>query len=269
MRKEVISRLGSKTPQEHFLRVLREDFKEAPRVAEAILAEATEALHGTENYLKNGQIKFTLTRRKARVGQPLTETDTVEIIWTLYAGKDDIKILKEQGAIALRRAKIMRLLTEALEQNAVATQEDLAYVLHSSIATIKRDFKALQAQNISLPSRGYIKGVGRGQTHKTQIVSRWLKGQTYDQISQSVHHTHASIKRYINTFSRVVWLRRQEKYLPHKIAMVIQISEKLVQEYLELYEDFNTDAYQERLTTCLDRVYKPKLALQEKKGGKL
>jgi len=269
MRKEVISRLGLKTPQEHFLRVLREDFKEAPRVAEAILAEATEALHGTESSLKNGQIKFTLARRKARVGQPLTETDTVEIIWTLYAGKDDIKILKEQGPVALRQAKIIRLLTEALEQNAVATQEDLAYVLHSSIATIKRDFKVLQAQNISLPSRGYIKGVGRGQTHKTQIVSRWLKGQTYDQISQAVHHTHASIKRYINTFSRVVWLHRQKKYLPHKIAMVIQISEKLVQEYLELYEDFNTDAYQERLTACLERVCEPKLDLQEKKGGKL
>ena len=268
MREKVILRLGSKTPEAQFLRILQEDFKEAPRVAEAILAEAKEALHGTERHLKNGQIKYTLAKRAARSGQPLSETESIEIIWTLYTGKDDINLLKEQGAVALRQAKIMRLLTEALEQNAVATQEDLAYVLHSSVATIKRDFKALQAQNISLPSRGYIKGVGRGQTHKTQIVSRWLKGQTYDQISQAVHHTHASIKRYINTFARVVWLHRQEKYLPHKIALVIQISENLVQEYLALYERFNTDAYQERLSACLERIYQPKSPRQEKKEGK-
>ncbi len=269
MRKEVISRLGSKTPQEHFLRILRDDYTLAPRVAEAILADARDALHGTENHLRNGQQKVTLARRDAKTGQTLTETETIEIVWTLNAGDDDIKILKEQGTIALRRAKIMRLLTESLEQNAVATQEDLAYVLHSSVATIKRDFKALLSQSISLPSRGYIKGVGRGQTHKTQIVSRWLKGQTYDQISLAVHHTHASIKRYIATFSRVAWLHRQEKYSPHEIALIIHISENLVQEYLELYDKYNTDVYQERLSACLERIYKPKVALQEKKGGKL
>lgn len=267
MREKVTSRLGAKTPQKQFLRTLREEFSTAPRVAEAILLEATEALHGTESHLKNGQVKYTLAKRTARTGQPLSETETTEVVWTLYAGSDDVRLLREQGLVALRRAKIIRLLQEALEQDAVATQEDLAYVLHSSVATIKRDFKALQAQEVSLPSRGYVKGVGRGQTHKVQIISLWLKGQTYDQISQAVHHTPGSIRRYITTFSRVVWLHR-ENYLPHEIALVAQISESLVREYLELYVNFNTDAYQNRLSTCLERVYEPKFALQGKKREK-
>ena len=266
MREKITSRLGAKTPQKQFLQIMHKEFRTAPRVAEAILQEAAEALYGTERRLKNGQVKYTLAKRTARTGQPLSETDTTEVIWTLYAGEEDVHLLREQGPIALRRVKIRRLLSEALEQDAVATQEDLAYVLHCSVATIKRDFKALQAQDFSMPSRGYIKGVGRGQTHKTQIVALWLKGQTYDQISQATHHTSASIKRYISTFSRVVWLDRQN-YLPHEIALVIQISENLVQEYLALYASFNTEAYQNRLSACLERIYEPKFALQGKKRG--
>ena len=115
MRKAVLSRLDSKTLQEQFLRVLREDFTVASRVADAILAETTEALHGTQSVLKNGQFKVTLTRREAKTGQALSEASMAEVIWALNAGKDDIRILEEQGPVALRQVKIMRLLTEALE----------------------------------------------------------------------------------------------------------------------------------------------------------
>lgn len=268
MKRKAITRLGEKTPQQHFLRTLQKEFRIAPRVSEAILVEAQEILYTRKDeQMRPGQVRVILAKREAKPGRPLKETETTEVVWTLDSGSDDLKMLEEQGAVALRRAKIQRLLTEALEQGAVATQEDLARVLQTSVATIKRDFDALQAQDLELPSRGYIQGIGRGQTHKVQIVARWLKGQTYDQIVQTVHHTPAAIQRYINAFARVVWLWLQE-YELYQIALVLQISEPLVLEYLELYERFNTDRYQKRLAACLERVCGSKPAPKAKKGAK-
>ena len=79
--------------------------------------------------------------------------------------------MQQHGSPTLRRVRIQRLLDEALAQGAVATQEDLAQALHVSLRTIKRDCAA-QAQEVYLPTRGNLHGIGRGQTHKAQI-GRW------------------------------------------------------------------------------------------------
>jgi DeoR/GlpR family transcriptional regulator of sugar metabolism len=50
------------------------------------------------------------------------------------------------------------LLDEALAQGALATQEDLARVLQTSLRTIKRDFAELHNQGLYLSNRGYLKG---------------------------------------------------------------------------------------------------------------
>jgi len=76
------------------------------------------------------------------------------VTWTVDAGAEDRAVQRQHGAQALRRVRIQRLLDEALEQGAVASQEDLAQALHSSTRTIKRDFAHLQAEEMLLPSRG-------------------------------------------------------------------------------------------------------------------
>lgn len=265
MNTEMIRRLEEKTPQQHFLRILQQEFRLPPRVSEALLEEFQETFYASEKeQLRIGQVRAILAKREAKAGRALNETETTEVIWTLEAGSDDLRILKEQGAVGLRHAKLLRLLREALEQGAVATQEDLARVLQVSVPTIKRDFDYLREQGLELPSRGYIQGIGRGQTHKAQIVARWLKGQTYDQIAREVHHGYSSIKNYVNSFARVVWLH-QQGYKIYQIALVLQIGEALVLEYLELYEHFNTEPYQKRLTACLERICGSKLAPKAKK----
>ena len=260
-----IQRLATKTPQQHFLQQLCEEFEYAPRVAQAILEEARDHLLGDEN-LATGQMRVILAKREAGPGRPLSETEQILVAWTIDAGAEDLHVLKTGGSIALRQARIVRLLDEALDQGAVATQEDLARALQTSVSTIKRDCAQLRQKGIRLPTRGYVKGIGRGQSHKAQIIECWMQGWTYDQIARDVRHDVSSIQRYVNHFIRVVWLRRQS-YTAEQIAHLLQIGVALVHEYLALAKCYDTDRYKERLESCLQRICGAEAQPSEKKVG--
>lgn len=250
----MVERLEAKTPEQRFKHMLEQDFDVAPKIAQVILQEAQASLLGHPgDRLRPGQVRAILTKQKAGHGQALRQTQTTEVTWTLDAGAEDQQILRDYGAQALRRVRIQRLLLEAVEQDAVATQEDLAWVLHVSLRTIKRDCAALQAQGIYLPTRGNLRGIGRGQTHKAHIIRRWLQGETYDQIALHTHHHPVSIQRYVQTFLRLVHLH-QAGFCPSQIGLLLQISVPLVHDYLAVYDQHATPDCRERLQDHLQRL---------------
>ena len=253
MKPEEVERLQAKTPQQRFKQTLESEFAFSAKMAELLLQEAENHLLGQPGHLRPGQMRVILTAQRARHGQALAATALTEVLWTVDAGAADRAILVEQGPIGLRRHRLQRLLAEALEQDAVATQEDLALVLQVTRRTIKRDFAALHAAGVWLPSRGYLQGIGRGQTHKAQIVRRWLQGETYDQLAQHTHHSGSSIRRYVQTFTRVLHLQ-QQGFEPAQIATLVQLSVPLVQEYLQLWQANETPATRERLAEQLQRM---------------
>lgn len=246
-------RLQAKTPQQQFLNVLQHDFHFAPKVAQALLEEAETYLTGLPEHIHPGQMRLLLTHRSARHGQALRDTPTHPVIWTIDASAEDRQILQRHGPVALRRVRIQRLLTEAFEQEAVATQEDLAYALHVSVRTIKRDCAALEATGVTLPTRGNLHGIGRGQTHKAQIVGRWLHGETYDQIARHTWHCAASIQRYVQAFVRVINLH-QQGFADAQVATLLEMGAPLVRDYLAVYAQNDTPACRERLTAQLQRL---------------
>jgi hypothetical protein len=247
-----LRRSQAKTPEQKFLQTLIQQYHYAPRIAETLLAEAQECLLGKADQLKPGQMRVILARRNSRPGRALGEIATTEVIWTVDGGMEDRVALRKQGSGALRQMRIQRLLDEALEQGAVATQEDLAQALRTSLRTIKRDFAELQAGGVNLPSRGYLHGVGRGQTHKAQIIRRWLQGETYDQIEKHTRHTASAIQRYLQAFVQVVRLQRQG-FENSQIALLLQMGLPLVQDYLDVYRQNQTPACLERLENQLQR----------------
>lgn len=266
MNKQQIERLQAKTPEQRFLQVLQEDFRQPPRVAKALLEEAQVCLVGRGQSVRPGQVCVILARRDAGPGRALRETQTTEVVWTIDAGLEDRQVLQRHGRVALRRVRIQRLLDEALTQGAAATQEDLAQALQVSVRTIKRDCVCLQAQGIYLPTRGNLQGIGRGQTHKAQIIGRWLQGETYDQIALHTHHSLVSIRRYVRAFARVVHLHRQG-FQESQTALLLQISQSLVQDYLTVYRQYDAPAYRERLEAQLQRLIRGGAAPKPPKGG--
>ena len=66
----------------------------------------------------------------------------VQVRWTVDAGPADVAVKQAQGAIALRRARLSRLLQEAQAQGASPTVGQLADALGVSKRTIQRDLAA-------------------------------------------------------------------------------------------------------------------------------
>jgi hypothetical protein len=258
MNREEIIRMEVKTAEHRFLHLLKTDFEFSTRMAEELLEEAKKHLLGKPEQIKLGQQRVILVSRNARHGSSLSETDKVEIVWTIDEGKVDLEVLAKKGPKGLRRHRIQRLLQEALEQGAVASQEDLAKALQVTPRTIQRDFAALKATGEWLPSRGYIRGIGRGQTHKAAIIGRWLRGETYDQLVVRTHHSLTSIQRYIQSFVRVVQLYAQG-FENHQIALLAQMGEPLVAEYLAVYQENTSPACRKRLNEHIQRLGRRKV----------
>lgn len=74
----------------------------------------------------------------------------VQVSWTLDAGPADAALRQAEGAIALRRNRLSRLLREAQTQGGRATVEQLADALGVSARTIKRDLAALRQSHPGL-----------------------------------------------------------------------------------------------------------------------
>jgi biotin operon repressor len=246
-------RFQAKTREQQFLNMMVQEYNFAPKIAQAVLADAQDCLLGQPQHLKPGQMRFVLLKQEAAHGRSLCETATKEVTWTLNAGQEDRQVERQDGRVALRQVRIQRLLNEAVEQGAVASQEDLAAALQVSVRTIKRDCARMQQQGIALPTRGNLKGVGRGQTHKAQIVGSWLRGETYDQIALHTHHSLNCIRRYVQTFARVIQLHRQAFSLG-EISLALQVSQALVEEYLLLYQQNDTPFCRQRLGQQLERL---------------
>jgi hypothetical protein len=259
-----IERQQAKTPEQRLMSVLQQEYHFAPKIAQALVAEAQACLVAPAQSLRPGQMRVILLKREAPHGQGLSQSQMVEVVWTIDAGAEDQAVLAAHDLIALRQVRLQRLLEEALAQGAVASQEDLARALQVSVRTIKRDCAELQARGIYLPTRGHLQGIGRGQTHKAQIVGRWLRGETYDQIARHTHHAVSCVQRYIQSFVRVVNLHQQGFSLT-EMGLLLQVSQPLLQEYLAVYEQHDSPFCRQRLQEQLSRLTGQ--TLQAQKGA--
>ena len=249
-------RLAVKTPEAAFLHVLRREFNFSPRVSRELLSTAKEMLVGgvPSAAVRPGQVRLVVTSLKAPFGPPLEETDKVEVTLTVDAGAEDARVGGREKAEVQRQGRILRLTEESLEQGGVLTQEDLARALGVTARTIRRDVRILKREGHLIQTRGFVKGVGRGQTHKVRIIELWLDREGYDKIARWMRHSPQAIKRYVSTFLRIVVLQRQETPV-EEIAFLTRTSVRLVKEYLEVYEAAMAKPHrQEKLEEELARV---------------
>jgi hypothetical protein len=119
--------------------------------------------------------------------------------------------------------------------------------------TIRADIAALEAQGNRVVTRGKLRGVGRGQTHKAAIVELYLKRYTYTEIMRRTRHSAYAIKRYVRTFGRVMMLAGKGLSTP-EIAYAVGISERLAEEYLGLHQRYDVPAYRDRLTEIVQMI---------------
>lgn len=238
-------RLAAKTADQIFVQELVTGFELAPRTAQGVLETAKAILVANTSSLQAGQIRLVAALASARHGRSVSDLDKKEITLTVDAGGEDASVLRDHGATALRRVRLLRLSDEAVEQDCLLTEEDLARTLHVDIRTIGRDIQALRHDAYIVRTRGYQHNIGRGQTHKVAIVDRFLKRQSLYDIARQTKHSVDAVRRYIVTFGRVVYLQ-QRQVSRVEIAFLVGVSEHTVQQYLDLHARYDCPAYADR-----------------------
>ena len=77
-------------------------------------------------------------------------------------------------------------------------------------------------------------------SHKTCIVKDWLAGHTFSEIKRRRWHTLGSIERYCMDFQRIVRLHAHGLSVA-EIRVSVGLSERLIREYLDLFETAGPD----------------------------
>jgi hypothetical protein len=235
-----LDRRQKKSSEGEFIWELENSYELSPKLSSLILLSAKECLL-REYPLKEGQIEITAIEIGERAGKTIEKMEKKRVRLTIDNGIEDIEIIKEYGRIELRRKKIIRLTEEAIEQKAVLSQEDLEKILQVSIRTIKRDISAIKKEGIDVITRGYLHNIGRCQTHKVKIIGMYLDGMTYSEIKLKARHTTGAIKRYLDSFIKVLMSQRRGIYRIKDISKLTGLSEVLVNQYGQLIKESKKD----------------------------
>lgn len=268
VRREV-ERLAEKTAERQFLYEMETDFELAPAASRAVLETAQQVLLPSLSIgeVREGQMRVTVVSDHEPSGKPLCAMKKVSVVVTVDDGMEDLEVQKRFGGDGLRRIRLLRMTEEAVDQGGVLTQEDLARLLQTGVRTIRRDVSLLRAEGHWVPTRGTVQEIGRGQSHKAKIVEMYLQRMTYSEIVRRARHAPGSVKRYVETFGRVVVLWEKGVQELGEIAYLVGLSPRLAGEYLTLRERYDRPEYRDRLEEIARQVRRGLSGEGEEKRG--
>ena len=82
----------------------------------------------------------------------------------------------------------------------------------------------------------------------------YLDGKTYSEIKLGTHHSTGAIKRYLESFTKVVMSKRKGIYREKEISAVTGVSETLVKQYNQLIKESRKDSIRkENLRLLVER----------------
>jgi transposase len=243
----VSNRLKSKSVQQSIITRIAKDFNLTPLLAEAYFTQVKEYfLQHSDVSLSSGQLHYLAVEENEPAGKPISLCKKISVKLSLHKPEEDLAVYKKSGLRGLRQHKLLRITNEAIEQGGVLSYEDLAFILTTSVVTVKRDMSQMRRTGIVLPSRGWRHEMGRGQTHKTQILDMYLSGYQFSDIQKRTKHSEGAIKRYIQDFSRVVLLHKK-KFSFDQIRISTGFSHRLIGEYIKLFKQHSNSSHVKRI----------------------
>ena len=274
IKRQALKRSSYKSSEGEFLYELSNSYELSPKLSEQILLTAKECL--TRDYLlQEGQIEVRVIGIEERSGKVIESMEKQKVILTIDNGEEDQESYREYGRIGLRQIRIQRITIESVEQKGILSQEDLSRYLSCSVRTIKRDIKEIKSRGIEVITRGVLHNIGRGQTHKVKIIGMYLDGKTYSEIKIAAQHSVGSIKRYLESFTKVLMCYKRKIYRKREISSLTGLSEGLVKEYQQLIRESKKESirrrnleylaersgYREVLKKTVEKYSKPQAAM--------
>ena len=243
-----IKRLESKNARAAIIQKISADFNLMPLIAEAYYNQISDyfAQHA-DVQLASGQICYEAVAAEEPAGKHIALAKKVSCRLKLNDVEADLEVLGTYGLAGLRRHRILRLTQEAYDQDALLSYEDLAVLLTTSPATVKRDIRALKQSGYFVMTRGAKHDMGPGLSHKTQILELYFKAYTFTEIEQKTNHSERAVHRYLRDFTQVATLHHQG-FPNAQIRLITHLSDRLIREYLSLYQEYQ---HTDRMTQLL------------------
>lgn len=190
-----------------------------------------------------GQMRYSCVNSSEPSGKPIKECQMVTVVLTLFQNEDDRELPPndKDGSIETRWRRLLRISDEAREQGGLLSQEDLAKLLMSDVRTIRRDIAELKKGGIVVPTRGTVKDIGPGVTHREIAIRLWLEGKEPTEVAHHIHHSLKATENYLEKFKRVAYLRRKG-FTEFEISRTVGISVSAARTFQELYSEFKGKA---------------------------
>ena len=251
MDSNLFKRLHSKSVKNAIINNISHDFNLTPILAEAYFSQIKNYfLEHADIELSAGQMQYLAVDDREPAGKPVTLCKKTSVRLTVHNVDEDLDVYKKEGLSGLRHHRLKRITREAIEQGALLSYEDIAFILTTSVITIKRDIASLRRSGLTIPSRGWRHDMGRGSTHKTQILDMYLAGYQFSEIEKRTHHSETAVKRYIQDFSKIILLHLKN-FTVDQIRISTGFSNRLIGEYITLFKKYLKQK-NDRLNTIFD-----------------
>jgi hypothetical protein len=231
-----LKRLESKNAKNAIIQKLAQDFNLTPIIAEAFYKQVSIYFEEHSNItLSSGEVSYEAVDSTEPAGKHIRLTRKVTVRIRLMDINTDFDALANYGLAGMRRLRIERLTRQTYDQGVLLTYEDLALLLTTSPATIKRDVFFLRKQGKFIMTRGTKLDMGPGLSHKSIILDLYFKGYSFTDIELKTNHSETSVRRYLADFVQVATLYKQ-KFSLQQIRLIAQKSDRLVREYCQIYD---------------------------------
>jgi hypothetical protein len=256
------ARLAAKDAESAIVARICEDFNLTPVLARAHYEQMARYFADYRHMaLRPGELCYLAVASEEPPGKPIVACRKVQVGLALAAAEDQ-EVLGSRGLAAMRRGRLARLARQAQVQGGLLTVEDLAYLTCSSTATVKRDLAECRTNGVAVPTRGQIRDIGPGVSHKAQVVQLYLWGLQFTEIERRTRHSEDSIRRYLADFRQIAALYARGASIP-EIRAATGRSASVIGEYLAIYERARREfPAAPRLHDLLDPARRPK------KGGR-
>src|SRR5918995_1747765 len=229
------ARLAAKDAGSAIVARICEDFNMTPVLARAHFEQMARYFSDFGHMaLQPGELCYLAVASEEPPGKPIIACRKVQVSLELVTPEDH-EVLRGEGLAAMRRQRLARLARQAQVQGGLLTVEDLAYLTCSSTATVKRDLAVCRGKEIAVPTRGQIRDIGPGISHKAQVVQLYLWGLQFSEIEQRTRHSEDSIRRYLADFRQVAALYARDASIP-EIRAATGRSASVIGEYIAIYE---------------------------------
>ena len=257
-------RRKNKTVDQQMKQIVVEGTGISPWEADVLLKVIDDVYFGDQNAInKPGCVLFNCVSSQEGAGKALSECKMTTVKLSVYQDSDRENLKKtgqKHRAPIIRQRRLLRITEEAIDQGGLLSQEDLANILMCDTKTIRRDIKDFAKIGITVKTRGQMKDIGPGITHRELIVRHWMEGKEEQSICKATKHSMKSVENYLSAFKRVVYLRTEKSFTDHEISVTAGVSKRAVKTYLDIYDELkNKGMHKQRMSEILvkgDQYYK-------------